>query len=218
MNLFEFDKAFDVGVLCGVDEAGRGPLAGPVVAAAVVLNYDNIGSVLNVNDSKKISKKKRNALYKEIVECCVGYGVGVVDVAFIERHNILNAALEAMKIAVEQLKIQIDLVLVDGNKVPNWRFKASSLVGGDGKSACVAAASIVAKVERDRIMMKLDEQFPNYGFAKHKGYATKLHYENIEKFGFLQNVHRLSFLKKKLKNKHQKKPQEQLEKKLPTAG
>lgn len=199
MNLFEFDKAFNVSKLCGVDEAGRGPLAGPVVAAAVVLNYENISSILDVNDSKKLSEKKRNFLYEKIVDCCAGYGVGVVDVAYIDQHNILNATLEAMKIAVEQLGLEPNLVLVDGNKVPNVSFKASSLISGDSKSACVAAASVVAKVERDRIMQELDRQFPNYGFAKHKGYATKLHYENLEKFGPAR-VHRLSFLKKKLKN------------------
>lgn len=198
MNFFDFDRAFLVDTLCGVDEAGRGPLAGPVVAAAVVLNYCNVNSILEVNDSKKLSEKKRQHLYKKILECCVCYGVGVVDVPYIEQNNILNATLEAMRIAVESLSLKPDLVLVDGNRVPNLNLKAASLVKGDGKSACVAAASIVAKVERDRIMTELDKKFPNYGFAKHKGYATKLHYENLEKFGPVA-VHRLSFLKKKLK-------------------
>lgn len=198
MNLFDFDRAFEVENLCGVDEAGRGPLAGPVVAAAVVLDYENVDFILNVNDSKKLSEKKRNLLYKEIVDCCKCYAVSVVDVAYIEEHNILNATMFAMKLAVEKLKLIPDLVLVDGNRVPNLNLKVSSVVKGDGKSACIAAASIVAKVTRDSIMARYDKEFPNYGFLKHKGYATKLHYENLKKFGPTE-IHRLSFLKKKIK-------------------
>lgn len=198
MKLFDFDSAFKANCLCGVDEAGRGALAGPVVAAAVVLDYDDVSSILMVNDSKKFTPKKREVLYEKIVDCCVDYSVGVVGVDFIEKNNILNATMEAMKIAVENLKQTPDLVLIDGNRVPKLNVRSLSVVKGDGKSACVAAASIVAKVERDRIMMELDRKFKNYGFCKHKGYATKLHYENLEKFGPIQ-IHRLSFLKKKLK-------------------
>ncbi len=199
MNLFNFDKAFEIENLCGVDEAGRGPLAGPVVAAAVVLNYRNIDEILDVNDSKKLSESRRQKLYDKILKNCKSFGVGVVDVEFIDKFNILNATMKAMKLAVENLKIRSNLVLVDGNRVPNLNVTAQSLIKGDEKSACVAAASIVAKVTRDRIMLKIDEQFPQYGFAQHKGYATKQHFANLEKFG-PTIVHRQSFLKKKLKN------------------
>lgn len=195
MNLFDFDRAFCVENLCGVDEAGRGPLAGPVVAAAVVLNYDEIDLILQVNDSKKLSEKKRQGLFEKIKLCCKDFAVGVVDVAYIEQHNILNATMFAMKIAVEKLKFAPELVLVDGNRLPRLEVAAKSIVKGDCKSACVAAASIIAKVTRDNIMQELDVKFPNYGFKKHKGYATAMHYENLNKFGPCE-VHRPSFLKK----------------------
>lgn len=195
MNLFEFDKGYGVNILCGVDEAGRGPLAGPVVAAAVVLNPDAENFIPEVNDSKKISEKKREKLYDKIIENSLYYAVGVVDVEYIEKFNILKATFLAMKKAVEQINPEPDLVLVDGNKLPDLKMKAEFVIKGDSKSASIAAASIVAKVTRDRMMIDFNEKYPNYGFNRHKGYGTKEHYSNIIKYG-VTPIHRMSFLKK----------------------
>ena len=193
MELYEFDRALHIPALCGVDEAGRGPLAGPVCAAAVILPADR--DIAGVKDSKKLSAKKREQLYDEIIAGAVAYGIAFASVEEIDTMNILNATMLAMRRAVKQLTVQPDHILVDGNKVPEWPWPSQYLIGGDGLSACVAAASILAKVTRDRLMMKMDEQYPQYGFQKHKGYGTKAHYMALDEFGPLP-VHRKTFLRK----------------------
>lgn len=180
-------------IVCGIDEAGRGPLAGPVFAAAVILpeGLEDLG----INDSKKISEKKREALFDVICEKAISYGIASASEQEIDEINILNAAFLAMKRAVEQLSIKPDLALVDGNREPHTGIKEYTIVKGDSKSISIAAASILAKVSRDRYMQKLDEEYPQYMFKKHKGYPTALHYELIRKYG-ISPVHRRSFLKK----------------------
>jgi len=180
-------------VVCGIDEAGRGPLAGPVFAAAVILpeGLEDIG----INDSKKLSEKKRDALFDIICEKAVSYGIASASESEIDEINILNAAFLAMKRAVEQLNVRPDLALVDGNREPHTGIKEYTLVKGDSKSISIAAASILAKVSRDRYMKQLDIEYPQYMFAKHKGYPTALHYELIRQYG-IAPVHRRSFLKK----------------------
>ena len=180
-------------VVCGIDEAGRGPLAGPVFAAAVILpeGLEDIG----INDSKKLSEKKRESLFELICEKAVSYGIGTASEAEIDEINILNAAFLAMRRAVEQLNIKPDLALVDGNREPHTGIKEYTIVKGDSKSISIAAASILAKVSRDRYMKELDEKYPQYQFKKHKGYPTALHYEMIREYG-ISPVHRRSFLKK----------------------
>lgn len=180
-------------IVCGVDEAGRGPLAGPVYAAAVILpdGLDDLG----INDSKKLSEKKREALFDLICEKAIAYGIGTASETEIDEINILNAAFLAMKRAVEAMGVKPDLVLVDGNRKPNTGYEEITLVKGDSKSISIAAASILAKVSRDRYMKELAGKYPEYKFEQHKGYGTKLHYEMIEKYGILPD-HRRSFLKK----------------------
>lgn len=182
--------------ICGVDEAGRGPLCGPVVAAAVILPKDEC--IEGVNDSKKISEKKREKLYDEILLKAIAVGVGISDVDIIEKVNILNATKLAMKQAIENLNITPDYVLIDGNQMIDIKIPANTVVSGDAKSESIAAASIIAKVTRDRMLIKWDKDYPEYGFAKHKGYGTKRHIEAIEKYG-LTKIHRPSFCKKFIK-------------------
>lgn len=184
-------------VICGVDEAGRGPLAGPVFAAAVILPEGHI--IEGVNDSKKLSEKRREALYNKIIDECVCYSIGTASEKEIDKINILQATFLAMKRAVDGLEIKPDLALVDGNRVPPLNTDVETIVKGDGKSASIAAASIISKVARDRYMLKLAEQYPQYEFERHKGYPTKLHYEKIYEYG-ISDVHRISFLKKVLEN------------------
>lgn len=184
-------------VICGVDEAGRGPLAGPVFAAAVILPEGHI--IEGVNDSKKLSEKRREALYNKIIDECVCYSIGTASEKEIDKINILQATFLAMKRAVDGLEIKPNLALVDGNRVPPLNTDVETIVKGDGKSASIAAASIIAKVARDRYMLKLAEQYPQYEFERHKGYPTKLHYEKIYEYG-ISDVHRISFLKKVLEN------------------
>ena len=181
--------------ICGVDEAGRGPLAGPVYAAAVILPRDC--EIEGLNDSKKLSEKKREQLFPIITEKALAYGIGTASEKEIDEINILNATFLAMKRAVEQLKIKPDLALIDGNREPHidGGIKEITVVKGDAKSMSIAAASILAKVSRDRFMLEIDKKYPEYEFSKHKGYGTKLHYEKIAKFG-ISEVHRRSFLKK----------------------
>lgn len=179
--------------LCGVDEAGRGPLAGPVCAAAVILPQGL--ELPGLNDSKKLSEKQRDALYDEIVEKAITYGVAFATVEEIEERNILGATFLAMGRAVEQLKVVPALALVDGNRDPGLAIPTETVVKGDGKCADIAAASILAKVTRDRYMYQMAEQYPQYGFEKHKGYGTKAHYAAIRAFG-PSPIHRPSFLKK----------------------
>lgn len=199
MTLFEYDSAVrnDAPVLCGVDEAGRGPLAGDVYAAAVV--FDEGVFIDGLNDSKKLSEKKREALFDEITAKAKAYCVATATVEEIERLNILQATMLAMKRAVDGLGIVPDMAIIDGNRLPDLECPAQTVVKGDGLSACIAAASILAKVSRDRYMKKLAEEYPQYCFEKHKGYGTKLHNEMILKYG-PSPVHRMSFLKKLLKN------------------
>lgn len=199
MTLFEYDSAIrnDAPVLCGVDEAGRGPLAGDVYAAAVI--FDEGVSIDGLNDSKKLSEKKREALFDEIIEKANVYCIASATVEEIERINILQASMLAMKRAVEGLGIVPDMAIIDGNRLPDLTCSAQTVVKGDGLSASIAAASILAKVSRDRYMKKLAEEYPQYQFEKHKGYGTKLHNEMILKYG-PSPVHRMSFLKKLLKN------------------
>lgn len=179
-------------IVCGVDEAGRGPLAGPVFAAAVILP-DDLGD-LGINDSKKLSEKKRDALFDVIKEKALAYSIASADEKEIDEINILNATFLAMKRAVGGLSIKPDIALIDGNRKANTGIEEMTLVKGDAKSISIAAASILAKVSRDRYLMELDEKYPEYQFRKHKGYPTALHYEMIKEHG-ISPVHRLSFLK-----------------------
>lgn len=180
-------------VVCGIDEAGRGPLAGPVYAAAVILPKGHI--VEGVNDSKKISEKKRNLLFDKIIDECVCYSIGTASEQEIDEINILQATFLAMRRAVAGLEIKPDIALVDGNKKPGLDIAEQTIVKGDSKSANIAAASIIAKVSRDCYMLEMSEKYPEYQFEKHKGYGTKLHYEMIEKYG-VSPIHRKTFLKK----------------------
>ncbi len=180
-------------IVCGVDEAGRGPLAGPVCAAAVILPDGLV--IEGLDDSKKLTEKKRDALYDIICKEAIAYGIAFASVEEIEEMNILQATFLAMKRAVEGLSVKPDLALVDGNQKPNLDIQARTLVKGDAKSPSIAAASILAKVTRDRLMTEIAEEYPQYEFPKHKGYGTKLHYEKIMEHG-ISPVHRRSFLKK----------------------
>lgn len=182
--------------ICGVDEAGRGPLAGPVCAAAVILPKGLI--IDGVNDSKKISEKKRELLFNEIINSSLAYGIAFADVEEIENLNILNATMLAMQRAVAELKIKPDFVLVDGQKSPSFDVPSYPLIKGDSLSESIAAASILAKVSRDRLMYKYAEKYPEYAFDKHKGYGTALHISKIKEYG-PSIIHRKSFLKNILK-------------------
>ena len=194
-ELYLYDKELktDFPLLCGVDEAGRGPLCGPVCCAAVVLRDDFVCE--EINDSKKISEKKREKLFDVIIENAVSYSIIFVEPKTIDEINILNASLLGMKQAVKSLNLTPDLVIVDGNKVPpEMDVETKAVVKGDAKSLSIAAASILAKVSRDRYMEKLHEQYPQYRLDKHKGYPTKLHYELLAEYG-IQDFYRRSFLK-----------------------
>ena len=182
--------------ICGVDEAGRGPLCGPVVAAAVILKKGE--KIEGVNDSKKISEKKREKLYDEIIKQAVSVGVGISDVDVIEKINILNATKRAMCEAIQNLKIPPEYALIDGNQAIDISIPLETVVKGDSKSESIAAASIIAKVTRDRLLRDYDKEYPEYGFAKHKGYGTKAHIEAIQKYG-LTPIHRPSFCSKFVK-------------------
>ena len=179
--------------ICGVDEAGRGPLAGPVCAAAVILPPDCI--IDGLNDSKKISEKKREMLFEQIIQKAVSYSVAYGTLEEIEKYNLLEATYLAMNRAIDGLSQKADFALIDGNRIPkNIKIPCETVVKGDSKSCSVAAASILAKVTRDRLMLEYDKKYPQYNFAKHKGYGTKAHYEAIKEYGVCE-IHRLSFLK-----------------------
>ncbi len=190
-----YSKGFDI--VCGVDEAGRGPLAGPVYAAAVILPPGHI--IEGVNDSKKLSEKKRDLLFDRIVDECLCYNIGIATEKEIDEINILQATFLAMRRAVDGLDLKPDIALIDGNKKPGLDIVEWDIIKGDSKSANIAAASILAKVSRDRYMLEMAEKYPQYQFEKHKGYGTKLHYEMIEKYG-ISPIHRKTFLKKILNN------------------
>lgn len=190
--LFEINAASKgYKAVCGVDEAGRGPLAGPVYAAAVILPEGR--EIEGLNDSKKLTEKKREALFDVITEKALSYSIASVDAKTIDEINILQATYLAMKKAVEGLDIPADYALVDGNRMPPLSVDGETVVKGDAKSPSIAAASILAKVSRDRYMLELDKAFPQYQFAKHKGYGTKLHYEMLTEHGISEH-HRMSFL------------------------
>ena len=179
--------------ICGVDEAGRGPLAGPVCAAAVILPQDC--NIEGLNDSKKLSEKKRELLFDEIIDAAIDFSICYATVAEIEEFNILNATFIAMNRAINELGVVPDYCLIDGNREPKGiLFPCETVIKGDAKSNSISAASILAKVSRDRLMLKYDSEYPGYGFAKHKGYGTKEHYEAIRQMGVCP-IHRLSFLK-----------------------
>jgi ribonuclease HII len=194
-DLFDYDDAIrnDYPVLCGVDEAGRGPLAGDVYAAAVILPHDL--RINGINDSKKLSEKKREFLYDIIVQKSISWCVATASVEEIDRLNILQATMLAMKRAISGLNSKSDIIIVDGNKAPDIDQNVVTLIKGDATSASIAAASILAKVSRDRYMRKLSETYPQYQFEKHKGYGTKLHTELLLKYG-PSEIHRKTFLRK----------------------
>ena len=179
--------------VCGIDEAGRGPLAGPVCAAAVILPPDAV--IDGLNDSKKLTDKKRRALYDVITEQAVSFGIAFADEREIDEINILQAAFLAMRRAFAQLSVQPDVALIDGNRAPGLSCCERTIVHGDALSASVAAASILAKVTRDRLMEDYDAQYPQYGFAVHKGYGTQRHYAALREFGACP-IHRQTFLRK----------------------
>ncbi len=178
--------------ICGLDEAGRGPLCGPVVAAAVILPEGLI--IEGLNDSKKISEKKREALFDIIKESAIAYAVAEASPEEIDEINILNASMLAMRRAVEALSVKADFALIDGNCSRGFSIPTETIVGGDAKSFSIAAASILAKVTRDRMCIELDREYPEYGIAKHKGYPTKDHMEAVRKYG-IAPIYRKSFLK-----------------------
>ncbi|MDR1942195.1 MAG: ribonuclease HII [Endomicrobium sp.] len=198
MDLFLFDALYikqGVKYLAGIDEAGRGPLAGPVCAAAVILPPD--AKINGLNDSKKLTAKKREFLFEEIKQKALAFSIELSDNKTIDDINILQAVFAAMRSAVLNLKIKPDLCLIDGNhKIAGLSLPQEAVIGGDAKSACIAAASILAKVTRDALMLEYAKIYPQYGFEKHKGYGTKMHIEAIRKFGACP-IHRLSFNKVK---------------------
>jgi ribonuclease HII len=196
MDYLYEEKALSAGykLVCGIDEAGRGPLAGPVYAAAVILPLGL--QIEGLNDSKKISEKKREQLFDVICEKAVDYSIGIATEQEIDEINILNATFLAMHRAVEGLKTKPDYALIDGNQYPKIPFiMEETVVKGDAKAMSIAAASILAKVSRDRFMLEKAKEYPQYQFEKHKGYGTKLHYEMLKEYG-PSPVHRMTFLKK----------------------
>ena len=193
------DYTFDIShkndkikVVCGVDEAGRGPLAGPVVAAACILPDGFV--IEGLDDSKKLTEKKREKLFDIIIENALCYSIASASVEEIEEINILNAAMLAMNRAVDGLEMKPDLALIDGNTSRGFEIETKTVVGGDAISPSIAAASILAKVTRDRMCYAFDKEYPEYGFAKHKGYGTKLHMDALREHG-ITPIHRPSFLK-----------------------
>lgn len=189
----EFDREYKIyGTICGIDEAGRGPLCGPVVAAAVILPDEY--NILYINDSKKLSETKREEVYKEIDKYAVAYGVGIVSPERIDEINILQATYEAMRTAIHKLSVKPDILLNDVVTIPMVDIKQVPIIKGDAKSQSIAAASIVAKVTRDHLMEEYDKLYPEYGFAKHKGYGTAAHIKAIKEYGPCP-IHRRTFIK-----------------------
>lgn len=186
-------RAQGYSLICGIDEAGRGPLAGPVAAAAVILPENCV--IDGLNDSKKLTEKKREALYDVICREAIAYAVSMVDHRLIDEINILEATYKAMQQAVEALPVKAEFALVDGNRSKGLAIPFTCVVGGDAISPSIAAASVLAKVTRDRYMLEMDEKYPVYGFAKHKGYGSKAHYAALLEHGACP-IHRQTFLKK----------------------
>ena len=193
-NLQKFEREYsDYHYICGIDEVGRGPLAGPVVAGAVILPKDC--DILYINDSKKLTAAKREELYDEIMQKAVATGVGMVSPARIDEINILQATYEAMRMAIGNLKVQPDLLLNDAVTIPEVEIPQVPIIKGDAKSVSIAAASIIAKVTRDRLMVEYDKVLPGYDFASNKGYGTKKHIEGLKELG-PSPIHRRTFIKK----------------------
>lgn len=193
-TLCEFEKKYaDHAFICGIDEVGRGPLAGPVVTAAVILPKDC--RILYINDSKKLTEKRREELYREIMDKAVAVSIGYADEKRIDKINILQATYEAMRMAVEKLKIRPDLLLVDAVHIPEMHVRQVSIVKGDARSQSIAAASVIAKVTRDHLMTAFDACFPEYDFASNKGYGTAKHIQALKEFG-PSPIHRQSFITK----------------------
>lgn len=196
MTMWEIEHScFEQGykIVCGVDEAGRGPLAGPVCAAAVILPAD--AEIPGLNDSKKLSDKKRRELYPVIKETAIAYGIAFADHNEIDEINILQATYLAMERALGQLSVKPDLALIDGNRAKDFGLPVRTVIKGDSLSASIAAASVLAKVTRDDLMLKMAQEYPGYGFEIHKGYGTKAHYAALQKLG-PSPIHRMTFLKK----------------------
>lgn len=191
MKEFEY-KYSEFSYICGIDEVGRGPLAGPVVAGAVILPKES--EILYLNDSKQLSEKKREALYEEIMEKAVAVGTGVVSPGVIDEINILQATYEAMRMAIDQLEVLPDILLNDAVTIPKVKIKQVGIVKGDARSISIAAASIVAKVTRDKMMIEYEKVYPEYHFASNKGYGSKEHIEALKKFGPCP-IHRETFIK-----------------------
>ena len=200
VNMWEIENTYysdTVTYICGVDEAGRGPLAGPVCAAAVILPRDL--EIPGLTDSKKLTDKKRRELFPIIKEQAIAYGIGFASEQEIDEINILQATFLAMQRAIDQLEGKADLALIDGNRQKDFGMPALTVVKGDSLSASIAAASVLAKVTRDDLMLEMAETYPEYGFEIHKGYGTKAHYEALRKYG-ASPIHRQSFLKKFYEN------------------
>ena len=196
VNMWEIEDSFyseDIQVICGVDEAGRGPLAGPVCAAAVILPKH--AELPGLTDSKKLTDKKRRELYPLIMEQAIAYGIAFATEQEIDEINILQATFLAMQRALDQLTVKPDLALIDGNREKDFGIPVKTVVKGDSLSANIAAASILAKVTRDNLMVEMAEQYPQYGFEIHKGYGTKAHYAALTEHG-PSPIHRMTFLKK----------------------
>ena len=192
--MLDFEEQFyneKIKVIVGVDEAGRGPLCGPVVAAACILPRTYINE--KINDSKKLSEKKREQLYDEIINNALSYGVGIVDSKRIDEINIYEATKEAMHLAISQLKVDYDLILTDAMKLKDEKVDVIDIIKGDAKCQCIAAASIIAKVTRDRILLDMDQKHPGYGFKSHKGYGTKKHVEAIKEHGIIDGFYRETY-------------------------
>lgn len=193
LTMWEIEDSLGLHVICGVDEAGRGPLAGPVCAAAVILPEHL--QIPGLNDSKKLTDKKRRELFPVIQQQAIAYGIGLASEAEIDEINILQATFLAMRRALEQLTVRPEIALIDGNRETDFGLPVKTVVKGDSLSANIAAASVLAKVTRDNIMVELAQQYPEYGFEIHKGYGTKAHYEALRTYG-PSPIHRRSFLKK----------------------
>ncbi len=192
-KMHEYERMYaDRGLIAGIDEAGRGPLFGPVTAAAVILDPDT--EILYLNDSKKLSEKRRALLYDEIMKKAIAVGVGMVSARLIDDMNILQATYEAMREAAEKLSPRPDFILIDAVTIPHFDIPQLPIIKGDAKSASIAAASIIAKVTRDRLMDEYDKEYPGYGLAKNKGYGTAEHIEALRRLGPTP-LHRRSFIK-----------------------
>ncbi len=197
--MLDYERKFKGKVIAGIDEAGRGPLAGPVVCACVIMPLENDNIIEGINDSKKLTEKKREQLYDKIIDKALSYAIVEIDEKTIDKINILNATKLGMKKALETLKIKPDIVLIDAVKIET-EIMQENIIKGDAKSYNIAAASILAKVYRDRLMKDLSKKHPEYNFAKHKGYGTKEHIDNLKKYGKCP-LHRETFIKNFIENK-----------------